>query len=199
MRISRGKLLIMVSAASMMLALGAGVFLLLYDLPDPAQANCRQLFCWLIEKDLDQQPRQIRLVLASRLEEECCKGLNWQDVDVKLDDAQQNRLWNNIPLMLQPWFVEKAKEYCKLTNEHRQEYIDRLINTISVWRGIETLMPRRTQDSRGEKSSAGLSNLLWKEIERLQQEANPPEREQISELWNALKLRWLVRNLTLSL
>jgi hypothetical protein len=199
MRISRGKLLILVTAASMMLAFGAAVFAFLYDLPDPAQANRRQLFCWLIEKDLGQQPRQIRLGLANRLEEECCNGFNWQEVNVQLDDAQQNRLWNNIPLILQPWFAEKAKNYCKLTNERRQDYLDRLINTISTWRGIERLIPNQTVDSKGEKSSAGLANLLGKEIERLQQETNSPDREQIGELWNAIKLRWLVRNLTLSI
>jgi hypothetical protein len=196
MRLSRGKMLILISALSVAITIGAVIFLTQYDLPNPACANRQELFYWLAYKDLSKQSGQIRLILANRLEEECTKGLDWQNVRVQLDETQQNRIWNNMALLLRPWFVEKARSYGKLTIEKRPGYVDRLIDNIAVWRGIENLLPNRTKVSRGEKTYVGLSNLLRNEIDQAQQESDPPDREQIGELWNALKLRWLVRNLT---
>ena len=164
--------------------------------PDPAYANRQQLFYWLIYVDLSAQPMQTRLVLANRLEEECCNGLDWQSVDVKLDKPQQDRLWSNIPLILRPWFVDKARFYSNLRPEKRQDYVDRLIDIITAWQGIEKLLPNRLQGSTGGKASDGVTNLFLDEIERVQKESDTTEREQIGALWNALKLRWLVRNLT---
>jgi hypothetical protein len=195
-RLSRGKLLLLISVALMGIAIGAGSFLIHYDLPDPACANRQELFCWLALKDLNEQSRETRLILANRLEEECIKGLDWKAIGVKLDEAQQNRIWNNIPLLLRPWFVDKAKYYGKLTSEKRLIYVDRLIDILTAWRGIESLLPSRTKASEGEKDSAGLSNFLLNEIERTQRESDAPDREQIGELWNALKIRWLVRSLS---
>jgi hypothetical protein len=196
MRLSRGKLLILVSAISMGITIGAVIFLTQHNLPNPDCANRQELFCWLAYKDLNKQSRETRLILANRLEEECSKGLDWNAVGVKLDETQQNRVWNNIPLLLRPWFVEKARYYGKLTSEKRLNYVDRLIDSITAWRGIETLLPSRTKVTEGEKTSAGLSNLLWNEFERTQRESDPPDREQIGELWSVLKIRWLVRNLS---
>jgi hypothetical protein len=169
------------------------IFLSQYDLSDPACANRRQLFYWLAYKDLSKQSRQTRLILANRLEQECYKGLDWHSVSVSLDESQQNRVWDNIPLMLRPWLAEKARSYARLTAEKRPDYVDRLIDVITAWRGIEKLLPSQMKLSPGEKTSPGLSNLLCSEIDRIVEESDPPEREQIGELWQALKVRWLLR------
>jgi hypothetical protein len=169
------------------------IFLTRYSLPDPACANRQQLFYWLAYKDLSKQSWQTRLILANRLEQECRKGLDWQSVKVSLDESQQNRVWDNITLLLRPWFVEKARSYARLTAAKRPDYMDRLIDVITTWRGIEKLLPSQMKLSPGEKKSPSLSNLLCSEIDLIVEESDPPEREQIGELWQALKVRWLLR------
>jgi hypothetical protein len=192
---SRRKILVLMIGGISIVVIGLVAYFFNGDLSDPAYANRQQLFCWLIYKDLNDQPRQTRLVLANRLEEECCKGLDWQSVSVSLDELAQDRVWNNIPLILRPWFVEKAKSYCKLPVEKRQDYLDRLIDVIAVWHGIEKLIPARIKSLNDANGSGGISKLLWKEIDQLQEESKTPENEQIGELWNALKVRWFVRSL----
>jgi hypothetical protein len=71
--------------------------------------------------------------------------------------------------------------------------MDRLIDVITTWRGIEKLLPSQMKLSPGEKKSPSLSNLLCSEIDLIVEESDPPEREQIGELWQALKVRWLLR------
>ena len=172
------------------------IFLSQYDLPNPAYANRQQVFAWLACKDLSKQSWQNRLILANRLEEECCKGLDWKAVGASLDETQQNRVWGNIPLLLRPWFVEKAKSYGKLTAEKRLDYIDRLIDIITAWTGIENLFPNRMNVLPGGKTSSGLLNLLCSEIDQIVEESDPPQRELIDNLWKALKVRWLIHNLS---
>jgi hypothetical protein len=192
---SRGKLIILISAVLLAATIGALIILSQYDLPNPACANRQELLAWLAYKDLSQQSWQNRLILANRLEQECSQGLDWKSVGAFLDKTQQNRILGNIPLLLRPWFIEKARSYGNLTAEKRQDYIDRLIDIITVWTGIEKLLPDRLNVLHGEKKSSRLSNLLYSEIDRIVEESDSPEREQISELWNALKLRWLYRML----
>jgi len=187
------KLLILISAVSLVTTIGALIFFTQYGLPDPACANRQQLFYWLAYKDLSKQSWQTRLILANRLEQECSKDLDWQSVSVSLDETQQNRVWDNIPLLLRPWLVEKARSYARLTVEKRSDYVDRLIDIITAWRGIEKLLPSQIKLSPGAKKSPGLSNLLCSEIDRIVEESELPERKQIGELWQALKVRWLLR------
>ncbi len=186
----------MTSAVSLVITIGVVIHLSLYDLPDPAYANRQELFAWLVCKDLSKQTWQNRLILANRLEQECCKDLDWKAIGVSLDETQQNRVWGNIPVLLRPWLVEKARFYGKLTAEKRLDYIDRLIDIITAWTRIENLLPNRMNVLPGGKSSSGLLNLLCSEIDRIVEESDPPERELISELWKALKVRWLIRNLS---
>ena len=183
----------MISAISLVVPIGAMIFLSQYDLPNPAYANRQQVFAWLACKDLSKQSWQNRLILANRLEQECLRGLDWKAVGANLNETQQNRVWGNIPLLLRPWFIEKARSYAVLTAEKRLVYIDRLIDIITAWTGIENLFPNRMNVLPGEKNASGISNLLCSEIDRIVEESDPPEREQISELWKALKVRWLFR------
>lgn len=190
---SRGKLLILLSAALLVMPIGVMIFLSQCDLPDPAYANRQQLFAWLACKDLSKQSWQNRLILANRLEQECSRGLDWKSLGAKLNETQQNRVWSNIPLLLRPWFVEKARSYAVLTVEKRLAYLDRLIDIITAWTGIENLLPNRFHALPGEKSPSSLSNLLSSEIDRIVEESDPPDRDQIGQLWTALKVRWLFR------
>lgn len=193
MRLFRGKVIILLSGVILAATFGTIIFLAKYSLPDPSCANRQQLFYWLACKDLSKQPWEIRLTLANRLEQESCEGLDWRTVDVSLDELQQNMVWDNISLLLKPWLMEKAKSYGKLSVEKRRDYVDRLIDVISAWRGIEKLLPSRIKDTPGVKTSSGLTSYLCSEIDRIVMESGSPEREQIGELWQALKLRWLIR------
>jgi hypothetical protein len=204
MRMSRGKLIILISIASLAISIGAVIFLIQFDLPSPAYANRQELFAWLIYKDLSKQSWQNRVILANRLEQEC-KNLDWKSLGISLNETQQNRVWCNIPLLIRPWFVEKARSYVKLTAEKRRDYVDRLIDIITAWAGIENLLPNRisggcpnfrvNENGTVPFSQSSITNLLCSEIDRIVEESDPPDREQISELWQALKVRWFFRNL----
>lgn len=177
---------------------GVGLFVFFYKngLIDPAYANRQQLFYWLAAKDLGKESLKTKLSLANRLEEECSNGLDWQAIPISLDENQQDRVLNNITILIRPWFAEKARNYGELDTEKRTNYVDRLIDVLTVWRGIEKLLPNLQKDIQGITTSDGIVDLLYKEISLLEKESDEPERNQIGQLWTALKIRWTIRNLT---
>jgi hypothetical protein len=193
MRVSRGKLLVLLSAALIMPVGGAAVFSFFYALPNPENATRQELFFCLIERDLTRESPQTRLLFANRLQELCNKDFDWHSVKVKLNDTQQARAWKNISSLLQPWFLDKAVYYGNLEPEKRLEFIDHLIDVLSAWQGVENLLPNRLESADNRGVSAKLSDIVHHDIDKMITESDSPEREQIGELWNALKMRWLLR------
>ncbi|MEE9603559.1 MAG: hypothetical protein V3V75_09655, partial [Thermoguttaceae bacterium] len=92
-------ILILVATA----ALTAGFF---YQpsLPHPRDADREQLVRWLVLRDLRGESGELRLALIQRLEQEFSAEVDWDSMSDRLTQSQQQRLRDNLVLLLRPWF-----------------------------------------------------------------------------------------------
>jgi hypothetical protein len=175
------------------------------QLPDPATADRDGLLRWLVTQDLGQQPAETLLVLARRLEQEFGGKIDWADVGRSLDGRQKDRLWDNVVLLLEPWFADKVDGYFRLLEPQRPAYIDRTLQLIENWKGATVLSAgsrkagsasRRAgsagrQESAGTPGPTGLIETLIERIGQWTESATPLRRQQIHEFLLAIQSRWL--------
>lgn len=161
-------------------------------LPDPAVADREGLLRWMVARDLNAEPAETRGTLARRLEEEFGSEVDWEAVAEELDESQRRRLWENIVVLLEPWFMDKVDRYFNLAVADRCAYVDRLIDKLVVWQGAESLRPRSAGHGDGQ---GGLLEALCAQIERCKQRARPARRKQISQFLMVVQTRWCTRKL----
>jgi len=172
-------------------AVGAAYLYYPWSLPDPAEADQEGLFRWLVTRDLGTEPAEIRHKLARRLDEECGEGVDWRELDERLTPEYRRRLWNNIPWLLEPWFMDKVAEYHREPEAGRVAYVDRVLDAMSAWHGLDAIRPVGDD---GSPSKTLLATLLGS-IEGWKADAEPKRREQVDAFLAALQTRWLVRRL----
>jgi len=161
-------------------------------LPDPAVADRDDLLRWLVARDLGAESMETRRVLARRLEEEFGTGIDWEGTGQQLDESQRQQLWNNVLLLLEPWLMDKTNRYFAISAAERPAFLDRLIDMIGVWRGIDSLCPQPS-DSTGQQG--GLLAVLLEQTEQWKQQADPQRSQQIGQFMLAIQSRWLMRSL----
>lgn len=167
-------------------------------LPDPAVADRDDLFRWLVVRDLRLESAETRRVLAIRLGEEFQSGLDWEATAEQLDQSQRQQVWDNIVLLLRPWFMDKQQTYFELTAAERPAYLDQILDTMAVWRGIDSLYPAAEAGQTGGDPPAGKDRLLGVLLQRIElwkQEADPQQQQRTSQFHHAIQLRWLVRKM----
>ena len=195
MRIRRGILAILLVAAVLAAAGFVAVPFFRPRLPHPEVADRDELVRWLVVRDLSAEPAETRRVLVRRLEEEFYTGLDWENLCERLDQSQRKRVWDNIVLLLEPWFMDKTDQYFKLATAERTAYLDRLLDMIAVWRGAELLRPEQTGTAEEPREKGGLLEVLFDQVKQWKERAEPKRREQIDQFLLAVQVRWLLRNL----
>ena len=195
MRSYRGILTVLVLAALLVSAGIAAIRLFYPPLPHPAEANREELIRWLVVRDLGAEPVEIRQALASRLEGEFGAGLDWDAMGERLDQSQRKRVWDNILLLLEPWFLQKTDQFFKLATADQPAYLDQLLDTINVWRGFDSLRPKQSETPEKPGRQLGLVDSLFDRVEQWKEQAEPQRRQRIGQFANAIQARWLLRNL----
>jgi hypothetical protein len=191
----RGILALLALLVLVGVALGGAIPFIYRDLPEPAKANRQDLLRWLITKDIAKETPAIQLTLASRLEAEFGSGVDWTAFQGKLNDSQRKQLIENIPSVLRPWMLEKAEVYERLSTDGRRAFLDRMLDTLDVWKGIEKLIPESAANAQNETKSPKLATILMQEMEILQREIPDSQKKQVGELWTAIQMRWFLRSL----
>src|SRR5262249_17941983 len=74
----------------------AGVTVWSTRLPDPNQADERELARWLVTRDLGAEPSVVRRKLLRRLERELRRGPNLAELTGQLTSEQRQNLWANV-------------------------------------------------------------------------------------------------------
>jgi hypothetical protein len=193
---ARGILTLLVLAALLGGAAVAVLVPVLYpSLADPAVANRDELLRWLVTRDLNEEPATTRQTLARRLEEEFGGEVDWEGLARQLDESQRRRLWDNVLVLLEPWFMDKTDRYFRLAAADRPAYLDRLIDTISAWRGVEALRPASADHAGRSGAQRGLLEALFGQVEEWKKRADPKRREQISQFLLAVTTRSWTRSL----
>ena len=128
-------------------AIGGAIPFFSRDLPDPAKANREELLRWLITKDLAKEPAPTQLALAQRLETEFAAGVDWSEFKNQIDEPQCRATVRKIsPAFCVPWILEKADAYGQLAADQQTAFLDRLIDTLEVWQGVEKLLPKQAEN-----------------------------------------------------
>lgn len=190
MHYHRGILTVLVSAALLAATVVTAVVWYYPWLPDPAQANRRELIRWLVTRNLAEVPETTREVLAQRLEEEFSGEIDWATTAGELTDEQRHRLLENVGRLVGPWVRSKARSYAALPEAERAEYLDRLIDVLEQWRGLEDLAPPAGP---GEGAQSGLLTAALKQLETPTRLAGAAEHEPMRDFLTALRTRWAVR------
>jgi len=175
-------------------AAGGVVVALKTRLPHPAVADRDQLLVWLVVGDLSTETVDLQRILALRLEEEFGKGsgIDWQSMGRRLDESRRQRVWENVLVLIKPWLIEKTTRYFELAPYERAEYIDRFIDTIGVFRGVDTIRPSAEEERFGR---GGLLKVLAGEVENWKTEPGSPPAEQIDRFLREVKVQWVRRKL----
>lgn len=163
-------------------------------LPDPQLADRDALLRWLVLRDLASESASTREVLARRIEEEFCEGVDWEATCRELDSAQRERVWENALVLFESWVLYNAARYQAIEQSQRTAFLDGLLDRLSVWRGIECLRPAAPQ-TQPDNSEASLLNTLLVRVERLKAGCEPELASHIDQFVGALSWRMLVRSL----
>jgi len=163
-------------------------------LPHPAEADRDQLLRWLAVRDLSTEPVDLQRTLARRLEEEFSGDhkIDWELLSQQLDESRRQRVWDNVLVLIKPWLIEKTACYFELAPSERTEYIDRFIDTIGVFRGVDTIRPAQGDPAR---EKAGLLKVLSGQVKEWKTEPDSPSVAQIELFLHDVKVQWVRRKL----
>ncbi len=156
-------------------------------LPDPEHANRSELIRWMVTRDLGQESAHTREVLARRLDSEFV-DVDWEGLDGQMSVEHRRQLWENLPLLLEPWFMDKLAAYSKCDEAQRQSFVDAMIDHMVDLSGMDCL--REKSETRPPPK---LSQLLMENVEIWKKRANPEEKQRIGQLHTAIQTRWLMR------
>ncbi len=189
MKISRNILPCTVGLAAAVAVVAAGIYYHSTRLPHPATADRDGLLRWIVLRDLSQEVPPTQRISAQRFEQEFGGGGDLAKAKQRLSLERQERVWNNVVLLLQAWFEQKVERYSELSEGDRTAYVDATLATIRAWKGLGSLQ------SSGQGENAGKTvNPLTTLLDRLPQwkdQWEPQRREQTDRFIAALKLRWL--------
>jgi hypothetical protein len=170
---------------------GVAAAFLFSGLPDPAVANRDQLLRWLVARDLAKESPETCRVLVRRLDEEFASGVDWESLSDQMSEGHRKQLWKNIPLLFRPWLSEKAAIYARLSQEQRSKFMDKVLKTLAAWQGADRLQAKPS-DQGSCDSPRSLLTVFLDQIEACKRNAEPSEREQITQFVLALQMRALM-------
>ena len=121
-------------------------------------------------------PSANRRVLAQRLEAEFSDGVDWEATQQRLDEPHRQRLWDNIPVLLEPWLADKAAAYGGLPAAEQGALLDACLETLDNWTQVEALRPEGSGITGQPKQVAeGLDALLLEGVARSKNGATPEQ------------------------
>ena len=156
-------------------------------LPDPEHADRNELIRWMVTRDLGKESAHTREVLARRLDSEFV-GVDWERLDGQMSVEHRRVLWKNLPLLLEPWFMDKLAAYSKCDEAQRQSFVDATIDRMVDLSGMNCL--REKSENRPPPK---LNQLLTENVEIWKKRAGPEEKQRIGQLYAAIQTRWLIR------
>jgi len=195
LRNSRGVLTAVVLVAVLAASVSAAYLLFPWPLPDPKQCDREMLLRWIVTCDLSQYPPETQHTLARRLDEEFRTGFDWDAAAEQLGPSEREQVWENVLLLLEPWFMDRVEDYHALSAAERLPYLDDILDRMQAWRGVESLRSTGSRGSEPPGEPPDLLSLLQERIERCKSKADPKARERISQFQVALQARWLLRAL----
>lgn len=192
------------SAASLTACLGAialiatAYWLSEIRLPHPAVADREELMRWLVLRDLQKEPPEIRFTLVSRLQEEVQRNFEPASLQSRLDPSYRDRVWANVLVLIETWYSANVDRYFESSPDQRPACLDRAIEEVTQWKGLAALRPGSPSADSETGSDAAVIELFAEQVNRWKEQASPQRRRQITQFDTALRARWLLHALGLA-
>jgi hypothetical protein len=174
-----------------LLAAGAVWYLTNARLPDPEHCDRAQLLLWLVGRDLEQEPFELRVRLLRRLEQDMPQDLNPERARRWLTEARRAQLERNIAALVEPWFFDKMERYFALPRRERTAYVDQVIDRLAALRGLKAAAEPQERGVRQPR----VVQVFMTQVAEWQKRADPKQRAEIREFLFALQTRWVARGL----
>jgi hypothetical protein len=194
----RGILIGFALAAVLAMTGGAGYMLVQQidpALPPPGVANREQLFRWLVTRDLALESAETQRALVGRIETECQGDVAWDEVAGRLNEAQRRQLWDNLVVLMEPWFLDEVNRWARLSGSERWAFIDRFLDRASQWRKAGTCLRGQSSGGSSAEERPNLNAVLFRKIEESKAGADPAQKARIEQFTTAVRLRQAWRKL----
>ncbi len=206
----RGILVGLVLAGAGLATLAAAVAALIQRLPEPETADRRGLIRWLIERDLREQPWDMRLRLVNRVEQELLAGVDLREVATMLDADQCRRLIDNGDELARVWFVREANHYAAVSPDQQPsllgeqlDHVRRLgimdqLAAIEQWAaaragrtGTASAAKAETSEPQTPRTTAPFASSTER-FQRWLAESAPAERAKLQDFFTAIRNRMVI-------
>ena len=115
-------------------SLAAAVQAISRGLPKALPSNVTVLMAALAAEDVASQPRWVKLKFAGRAQRELSDNVDWSAELARLDEAQRERLVENIAELARTSFDANLDEYFRLREgRRRRDFLDAQIKMITRW------------------------------------------------------------------
>jgi hypothetical protein len=205
----RGLLVGLFLAGAALASLATAAVVMIQRLPDPETADRRGLIRWLIERDLREQPWDLRLRLVSRVEQELLAGVDLREVAALLNADQCRRLVKNGDELARVWFVREADHYAAARQDQRPSLLDQQLKhvqrlgimdqlaAVERWAAARThqqasLAATALAKPTSQPSATGSFAANTERIERWVSETVPAERAKLQEFFTAIRTRMVL-------
>jgi len=182
LRRHRGILAVLTLLALAAASAGSGWYYFLYQLPHPRDANKSQLFRWLVQREIADEPYEIQVALIDRLEAELPEAAELDDATSELDGHQREQLSRNFRQLKRVWFTTRAARFAACPENQRANFLARQLRTIH---SVSAIM---AQDG---ASSPSLISRFFDDIQGWMEEAGADQRQGMVEVVEAAVIHWL--------
>jgi len=147
---------------------------------------------WLATRDIGNDSFQVRQELARRIARDLNQGLRLDQVLHDRSEAEREQLRANGELLMEAWFHDCAKQYSKLPDSDRADYVDGRLEDVANWGVIELLVAPESLSAAGDVNQfAALTQMVETWIQR----ADPLQQTSLRQLYTAVGRRALTRYL----
>jgi hypothetical protein len=154
-------------------------------LPEPEVTDPVERLQWLADHDIRQQPKEVKLRLAHRLEEDFARNLDWQAEIDQFDDAEWARFEANFEDLMRLWFLQKVNTWSNLPADQQNYYIDEQFNYLMSWQPLARNASMRSGRG-GRRAQFNSFPVVAKRIERTIAAESPAQRARIEEFVQAV-------------
>lgn len=182
MRRHRGILAVLTLLALAAASAGAGWYYFLYQLPHPRDADKSQLFRWLVQREIVDEPYEIQVALIDRLEAELPDVSELDDATSQLDGHQREQLSRNFRQLKRVWFTTRADRFAACPENERANFLARQLRTIH---SVSAILAQEGA------SSPNLMSGFFDDIQRWMEEAGADQRQRMAEVVEAAVVYWL--------
>jgi hypothetical protein len=163
-------------------------------LPEPVFSDPLERLRWLSLHDIRQEPRDVKLRHAHRLEEDFSKKVDWQGQIELFDDTQWKQFEENFDELMRIWFMQKVDTWSSLPAEDQNLYLDDQLGYLMSWKALQREQPQNSKGGRRRRQQKPESfTAVRKRVQGWMAAEGPEQRGRIENFVEAVIARIVQR------